>query len=561
MILRAWELGGMTQNRIGFRLGRGRRAMMCAAARWVFLVLLLGTWTTVSVARADDPSATTPHRDAEPIREAYREAFYRMPTSKEIQAWFAAEDEGTSRQVLVERLKASAEYREVRVHRREEARDLLGGLALLVVVYSAGYFLVVRGRPDRVLLFAVFVFMFTPLALDYDYIFQNAHLGDFPSFYYGADYIYNQGISPYGTTLNEEVESHIFPFFHPPPSVLVFYPWSHISYDTARTAAIVGNLIALCVLLYLIVVKDREDRLIASICFLVYILCFHPVRRTLDYGQINLWTTVFICLFIYGYVGRKRPALTGLSLACAVILKIYPAGLLAYLVLKRQWKAIAWCAAGIVACGAIGLITVPWSIWESWWQAVGSRGAYGDAPVGLFSPAGLWNQGLHGLVVRTFTDNQFSLALYHSPVLSKVVTYTLALLILGGAGGILWLRDRRGLKGAEELELGCMLVVMVVVVPLSWVHHAVMILPAIIAMARALLVTSRRWWWVLFAVSACIVGWSWAWLPEEDFRLFWGGPTVLLGSIRVFGLLGLLIVILAWLAEPLRRAKTEIPQA
>jgi alpha-1,2-mannosyltransferase len=332
----------------------------------------------------------------------------------------------------------------------------------------------------------------------------------------------------------------------------VFYPWAHISYETAIIMGIHGNFIALCILLYLVLVRDRKDGLLASVCFLVYILNFNPIRLTLDYGQINLWTTVFICLFIYGYTARRHPAWTGLSLACAVVLKIYPAGLLAYLVLKRQWKAIGWCCAGIAACYGLAAVTIPPNIWEAWWEAVGSRGSYGDAPVGLFTPAGPWNQGMQGLVMRLFTDNQFNVALFHSPALAKGLTYTLALFILGLGGALLWWRDRRGLGDAEELELGMMLVVMVVVVPLSWVHHTVMILPGIIAAARALWGSERKGLWLLFFISACIVAWPWACFPQERFRLFWGGPTLLLGSIRLFGLFGLLGVMWTLLYKPLR---------
>lgn len=538
----------------------GWRAKRTGFARGLILALALGIWTLALPLFANEEPAP-PDQDSEVVREAFRETLYRVPSLEEIQAWKAAEDEGTPRQTLVDRLRGSEEYRNLRFHRKEEARDLVAAFLLLAVIYLTAYVTVVRGHRERLLLFAVFVFMFTPFVLDYDYVFQNSHFGDFPSFYFGADYIYNQGVSPYGTTLSTEVEEHIFPFFHPPPSMLVFYPWAHISYDTAIVMGIHGNFIALCLLLYLVVVKGREDSLIASICFLVYILCYNPVRLTLDYGQINLWTTVFISLFIYAYVARKHPAWMGLSLACAILLKIYPAGLLAYLVLKKQWKAIGWCLAGIGGCVVLAVATIPWPIWEAWWEAVGSKGSYGDAPLGLFTPGGPWNQGLQGLIVRIFTDSQFNVALFYSPVLSKVVTYTLALLILGSAGALIWLRDRRGLNDAEELELGLMLVVMVLVVPLSWAHHTVMIIPGIVAAARVLQSSTRKWLWVLFFISACVVAWDWRCFPQERFRLFYGGPTLLLGSIRVFGLIGLLITMLTLLFDPLRKARGEVEGA
>lgn len=521
--------------------------------RGLFALILCALATSVEAAA---PESAGSNADVTVIQDAYRDALYRTPSPDEIQAWQAARTAGQSEQSLIAALQLSDEYQAVRHHRREETRDLLTSGFPLILIYILTYLLLVRGRPDRRLIFAVFVFAFTPLAMNYGYVYQKIHFGDFSSFYYGADYIYNQGLSPYGTVLSEEVERHIFPFFHPPPSVVIFYPWSLMSYHTAIIVGNLGNQIALCVLLYLLIVRNRKDSPVLSVCLLLYVINFHPVTMTMDYGQVNLWTTVFICLFMHACIARKSSALTGLSLACAIIFKIYPACLLAYLVLKKQWKAIAWCAAGISGCALVALITIPWHIWEAWWETVGSRGLYGGCgPVGIFSPAGPWNQGFNGLMMRIFTDSQFNVALIHNPTLGKVLAYGLSLVAVGMGGGLLWLRDRRGLNDAKELDLGLVLVITSLVVPLSWIHHNVMLLPAIAATARQLCITPRRSTWSLFVLSACALAWNWSCLPDEGLMLFRGGPSMLIGSLRLYGLIGLLLTILMLLYEPLRKGR------
>ena len=452
----------------------------------------------------------------------------------------------------------TTEADKIRYHRREEARDLRTSIIPLSLIFLLTYLILVRKHPERRLLFAVFVFTFTPIALDVAYVFQKSHFGDFPSFFYGADYIYNQGLSPYGTILSEQVERHISPFFHPPPCVLIFKPWAHMTYNTALIVSNTGNQVALCVLLYFLIVRKRTDSQLISVCLLLYIMNFYPVRMTLDYGQINLWTTVFICVFIHATLARKSPALMGLSLACAVVLKIYPGCLLAYLIVKRQWKAIGWCMGGMAAVVGLALVMVPWHIWESWWGCVGSRGLYGGSgPIGIFSPGGPWNQGLNGLMMRIFTDSQFSVALIPFPEVGKVLTYTLALLVLGTGGGLLLWREYKGIRDEEELELGLVLVMMSLVVPLSWVHHGVMLLPALIPAARRLFNPGRRWVATVFVMSACALAWEWDCFPDEHFRLFQGGVPMLLGSMRAFGLIGLFVAIMAMLAEPWRQAKDK----
>jgi len=203
-------------------------------------------------------------------------------------------------------------------------------------------------------------------------------------------------------------------------------------------------------------------------------------------------------------------------------------------------------------------VTVPWHIWESWWMSVGSRGSVygGTGPVGIFSPAGSWNQGLNGLLMRVFTDNQFNTAIIRSPQLGKTVTYLVSLATLIVGGGILLARDRRGIEEDRELEIGLVLVMMSVVVPLSWVHHAVMLLPAIFAAARRLVDVPRTFTWALFCLSAFGLAWNWDWFPDEHFRLFRGGWSMLLGSMRAFALLGLLIVVVLLLAEPWRSRRS-----
>lgn len=213
---------------------------------------------------------------------------------------------------------------------------------------------------------------------------------------------------------------------------------------------------------------------------------------------------------------------------------------------------MAWCVGGLGLCFVVALLTVPWEIWESWWASVGSHPAYGDeGPVGLFSPAAPWNQGLNGIFQRLFTNNEFTVAVYNSPLLGKVVTYALSALFLGGGIALLWLRDRRGCDGEDELEMGLVLGIMSVIVPLSWQHHSVLLLPAIAAGMRYLFQHPRGSTVVIFCLSIFSLAWDWTQLPT-DLRLFMGGYSVLLGSVVGFARIGLVISLGIMLVDPWR---------
>jgi hypothetical protein len=466
------------------------------------------------------------------IMEVYTELLLRLPSSDEVSEWGQRISEsGMSEEEVYAHVRASREYSRIHRKRRLEAKRIAGSSIAFLGLCGVIYLLVVRKRPERRLLFLLFVFLVTPVFLHYDYAFRKAHFGDLPTFHASADYVYNQHRSPYGNGMSEDLDAQIFPLFHPPPFLAIFYPLSLVSLETAKDLVVYGNQIALLLVLYLLILHGRDEPLVVPVCLLVYMLNFYPSWLTLQLGQTNFWTTLFICLFMEAYVRRRSSSWLGLTLAGAIVWKAYPGLLFGYLALKRKWAAMAWCVGGLGLCVVVGLLTIPWETWESWWANVGSRAAYGEkGPVGLFSPAGPWNQGFNGIFQRLFTNNEFTVAIYNSPFLGTVVTYVLSALFLGGGIALIWLRDRRGWTGEDELEMGFVLSIMSVIVPLSWLHQSVLLLPAIAAGTRYLFKHPRGLTVVIFCLSTFAVAWDWTLLPT-DLRLFLGGYSVLLGSV------------------------------
>lgn len=58
---------------------------------------------------------------------------------------------------------------------------------------------------------------------------------------------------------------------------------------------------------------------------------------------------------------RRRPAIGGLLLAFAVVSKMFPGLLLLYLVVRREWRAVAWTAAWGVAFVLLAIADVGWA--------------------------------------------------------------------------------------------------------------------------------------------------------------------------------------------------------
>jgi hypothetical protein len=118
----------------------------------------------------------------------------------------------------------------------------------------------------------------------------------------------------------------------------------------------------------------------------------HALLRTLRHGQINLWVLDLSLLGIL--LARRAPLASGVAIALAAHLKLYPLVLLAPLALARSWRTIAWVLTGFAA---IALIQSDfgrnWTLWEQYLGFVTS-GARGEIA--------FRNNSLHSIFFNVF---------------------------------------------------------------------------------------------------------------------------------------------------------------
>ncbi|MGQ0719962.1 MAG: glycosyltransferase family 87 protein [Candidatus Eiseniibacteriota bacterium] len=89
------------------------------------------------------------------------------------------------------------------------------------------------------------------------------------------------------------------------------------------------------------------------VLFWAYVLVFltsMPVLHNFKWGQVSVLMTLlaFGSMFLYGY---RRVVAAALVLAFAVSIKFYPVVYLAYFLFRRDWRFLAWFAAGWAAFG------------------------------------------------------------------------------------------------------------------------------------------------------------------------------------------------------------------
>ena len=219
-------------------------------------------------------------------------------------------------------------------------------------------------------------------------------------------------------------------------------------------------------------------------------------------GQANHWVLLGLATCAW-LLARGRPALAGVALSLAIVAKVTPLLLAAYLVGKREWRAFAGVLAGLAVAGALlpALALGPRAAADAnraWARAVVGPVLASRAPVG---PADRDRPGReHGISLRALAHRHltWSQAASHvdEPVFVNSVSWSprsaervyrgVALLVLVAA--MLAVGARRPRDGARWLlEVSIVAATMVLIAPLSRkAHFVVLLLPFVYAVAQAL---------------------------------------------------------------------------
>jgi alpha-1,2-mannosyltransferase len=251
-------------------------------------------------------------------------------------------------------------------------------------------------------------------------------------------------------------------FTYPPFAGLVMAPMAYLPFPLVLVIASVATVAtAALVIWWLVGPMIRRAGWTMWFAFgvaLCLAVSFEPVRETLTFGQVN---TLLLALvagdLLFGVAKGKRWGGIGIGLATAV--KPTRGVFIRYLLVTKRWRAAATAtvtaAAATLASGAIATDQSR----EFWTSALWDTGR-----VGVLSYVS--NQSLRGFLARLPID----------PVASKI--WLLGVLVL--LGFWVW-RVRKAAAAGDELGglaltgvLGCL------VSPVTWVHHCVWLLPAII---------------------------------------------------------------------------------
>lgn len=264
------------------------------------------------------------------------------------------------------------------------------------------------------------------------------------------------------------------PFTYPPLAAITFCPFAWLGLPAASVAITVTTLVLLIastmIVLTRLEVWDTSGTVagpawlrrcwLAAIVVAAAAIWLEPIKSNFAFGQIN---AVLMTLVIVDCLPRHTPWPRGLMLGLGIALKLTPAVFLLYFLLRRDGRTALTAVASFLGATLVGFALAWRDSWEYWTDTVRKTDRIGAASLNT-------NQNLAGALARLGLGEH-----------DRVVLWVLGCLLVLAL--TVWATRRVLSAGEPTLAIICIALFGLVVSPVSWSHHWVWALPAVLATA------------------------------------------------------------------------------
>ncbi|WP_211588843.1 glycosyltransferase 87 family protein [Allorhizocola rhizosphaerae] len=334
----------------------------------------------------------------------------------------------------------------------------------------------------------------------------------------GSIYDYVRVASTYGYT-------------YPPFAALCMLPMAIVPWHGAIAINFMMSAAASAFLLYVLLEPtfrrmgwdSERDRAFAAAVVVLMFATFGPVRDTFSFGQINLLLMALVYLDLLLAMRGHRFAGAGIGLAAAI--KLTPGIFIIYLLVTGRWRMAGVASATTAGATLLAAVAMPDASRAYFTELLWETSRVGNLDY-------VSNQSVMGMVARLAPSTP-----------SRTLWVALV-----GAILLIWARKVRSV----DMRTGFALtgVVACLISPVTWVHHLVWVIPAMILITdRALPLASidrparRTMRMMMFSYFMLSVGIVWA------FMHWYQGPLGFLGS-NMYVLISLALLFLVPSAVP-----------
>ncbi|HEY8533173.1 MAG TPA: glycosyltransferase 87 family protein [Micromonospora sp.] len=372
------------------------------------------------------------------------------------------------------------------------------------------------GTPGRLLALAALaavIALYLVLAARRNHFFDlRVYYGAVTHWVHGGElYDYRKPVTPYG-------------FTYPPFAALTMLPMTLIPLGAAQVVSVllaVGTTgVTLWWLLAPTIRRHGWPPWFALAVAGLLVAALEPVRETVTFGQVN---TVLLCLVVGDLLllVARGSRWGGIGIGLATAIKLTPGIFIGYLLVTRRWRAAATAVATAAGATVLAAAVAPDATREYWFSALPNTDRVG-------SLAFISNQSLRGMIAR-LGQAEWGDLLWPVTVL----------LVLG-----VWVW-RVGRHREVTTGLALTGVVGGLVSPVTWIHHLVWLLPALLLLVdracaapagsrhrRRLLVATA----VLYVLACSGIVWIWELNSSGVLGFLGGNLYVWLALALVIGL-------------------------
>ena len=234
--------------------------------------------------------------------------------------------------------------------------------------------------------------------------------------------------------------------------------------------------------------------------WLIFALCLKmfPVKLTLALGQVNLIILALIVGSFYFYkVGESRTfsrkvqpfeAISGILFGLATVIKLTPAPILIYFLLRKKWKVIKWSAATMAVLTTAGGLIFGWDLTKNYFLSV---------------LPGLMGEVTRETVNASYMNQSVTAFLARMGIFGA--TNTFLRLVLSGGLLIFLIRSLLAWQGDSWFNFSqfwSFAVISTLFLPVFvWQHHYVFLMPGWIILLRAAVKSKRILDWLAVGSS------------------------------------------------------------
>jgi hypothetical protein len=294
------------------------------------------------------------------------------------------------------------------------------------------------------------------------------------------------------------------------------------------------NLVLVFILLYLLCkILGETPGSWVSIFALLYAAFFVPLTITISYGQINILVIVLICGAWFLAKEDQHPIWVALLLALATILKLYPILLLVPFWLRKEYRTVAFTLFILVILIGVTILVLPKGVWNSWYENVGSVG-YGVQVLGVRTTIPS-NQSLYGFLARLLygSNKRFSALVSLPEQVAALMPYVVIGLFLAMSLLVSFISRNHS---TFDVQMSFWLVISYLIAPISWHHHMVFVLPAILVTLYVLYQTRE----FRLLMPTVVFALFWLYNYPSNSPMFRQGLSTLLMSVPMY------LVLLFW---------------